>query len=186
MPKNANKLAQVVIHNLDEQHRKDRKQFTAFYNPKEISISQNVPWGSAGNKSAKFEFTHFEPKSFSCELFCDLYELRGDARTEFAEPLFYLAEPHGKKEYKLKVPRPCVCLFVWGRGIRFLGVIESVSIKYSMFLPNGVPCRATASLKLKEAKYLRNTRVERDARGRITGYGPVERGDRSGGTKRTI
>jgi hypothetical protein len=30
-------------------------------------------------------------------------------------------------------------------------VIESLEIKYTMFLPNGTPVRATCSVKLKEA-----------------------------------
>lgn len=180
MGKFPHQLDKVVIHNLD-----NHDQFSALYNPKEISIDQSVSWTAAKDRSqkGKFEFTHAQPKSFSCELFCDLYEARGDARVEFAEPLFDLAE--ARKYASGEGERPCVCLFVWGRGVRFLGVIESVSIKYTMFLATGIPCRATATIKLKEAKYMARTQVERDAKGRIVGYAHVERGDRSGGTGRT-
>ena len=33
----------------------------------------------------------------------------------------------------------------------FEGVIESVGMKYTMFLPSGMPVRATCSVKFKEA-----------------------------------
>ena len=36
-------------------------------------------------------------------------------------------------------------------GLAFRGVVSSVSTKYTMFLPDGTPVRATASVKLKQA-----------------------------------
>jgi hypothetical protein len=49
---------------------------------------------------------------------------------------------------------------VWGAGGPptdvlgggpFRGVIESLQTKYTMFLPNGTPVRATCNVKIKEA-----------------------------------
>jgi len=42
----------------------------------------------------------------------------------------------------------------WGTLPDFEGVLESVSTKYTMFLPNGTPVRATCSCKFKEASRL--------------------------------
>jgi hypothetical protein len=48
--------------------------------------------------------------------------------------------------------RPTRVMIAWSGGLpSFMGVIESVGMKYTMFLPSGTPVRATARLKFKEA-----------------------------------
>lgn len=46
---------------------------------------------------------------------------------------------------------PPVCLFIWGTYI-FKCIIERVSKKYTMFLPDGTPVRATLNITMKEYK----------------------------------
>jgi nucleoid-associated protein YgaU len=45
--------------------------------------------------------------------------------------------------------RPPKVMFTWG-GFKFTGFIESLTVRYTMFLPDGKPCRATANVSLKE------------------------------------
>ena len=44
--------------------------------------------------------------------------------------------------------RPPVCVFTWGRGSSFQGVVEGVAVGYTMFLPDGTPVRATCSFRI--------------------------------------
>jgi hypothetical protein len=44
-----------------------------------------------------------------------------------------------------------VATFYWSGEPRFRGVIASVGVKYTMFLPNGIPVRATANVEVKQA-----------------------------------
>ncbi len=44
---------------------------------------------------------------------------------------------------------------------RFVGVFESVSVKYTMFMPGGRPVRATASVKLIEAERMESPKKKR-------------------------
>lgn len=44
-----------------------------------------------------------------------------------------------------------VTAFYWGGMPRFKGVVESLAVKYTLFLPDGTPTRATVSLRMKEA-----------------------------------
>jgi nucleoid-associated protein YgaU len=44
--------------------------------------------------------------------------------------------------------------FVWGQGLSFVAVVESVSQKFTLFAPNGVPLRATLSVTFREYKTL--------------------------------
>jgi hypothetical protein len=48
--------------------------------------------------------------------------------------------------------RPHMCVVTWGTTVpTFKCVIESLSVKYTMFSDQGVPLRATCTVKLKEA-----------------------------------
>lgn len=44
-----------------------------------------------------------------------------------------------------------VAAFYWGGSPWFRGVIESLSVKYTLFLPSGTPTRATVNLRMKQA-----------------------------------
>jgi hypothetical protein len=44
--------------------------------------------------------------------------------------------------------------FQWGSGLSFVAVVESVSQKFTLFAPNGVPLRATLSVTFREYKTL--------------------------------
>ncbi len=50
------------------------------------------------------------------------------------------------------VKRPPMIAVVWGsKQSTFKGVVESMNVKYTMFLEDGTPRRATVSLKMKRA-----------------------------------
>jgi len=54
-----------------------------------------------------------------------------------------------------KMRRPPMCIFVWSKVFpAFKGVITQLSTKYTMFLPDGTPVRATVSLQMKQADKL--------------------------------
>lgn len=44
--------------------------------------------------------------------------------------------------------------FAWGQGLSFVAVVESVSQKFTLFSPNGLPLRATLSVTFREYKTL--------------------------------
>jgi len=121
---------------------------TALFNPKELSLSKSVPWqeqdGSKGN-SGELEFSGAKARSMSLELFFDTYEEKKNVYDLHISPLLELSEVMSDPK------RPPKVVFTWGKFPRFVGVIESCSVKYTMFLADGTPVRATASVKLKEA-----------------------------------
>jgi hypothetical protein len=51
-----------------------------------------------------------------------------------------------------------MCTFTWGNGGMpvFKGVVASLNVKYTLFLPTGIPCRATVNLKMTQAAELLN------------------------------
>lgn len=129
---------------------------TAQYNPKELGIDKSVPWQKSPTSSGdqpELQFTSAEGRSMSFELFFDEYESGGNVHAKYVEPLLAMTRVMDpSKSAPEDKRRPTRVSISWGAGIPpFEGVLESVSTKYTMFMPGGRPVRATVSLKLTEA-----------------------------------
>jgi len=125
--------------------------FHSQFNPKEIQVTQTVPWKkhrSSRPDAPTLEFTDAEPRTLLAELDFDSSAGGTDVHQAIA-PLEQLALVDPALE------RPPLVQFEWGGFPVFKGVIESVDVKYTLFLPNGTPVRATASIGLKEAARVR-------------------------------
>lgn len=139
----------------------------AQYNPRELQVDRTIPWSkpSGTNKTGnakgtpgqiKLEFTGAEGRSMSVELLFDGVEQKEAGGKKVAqaiadlETLASVRKVDGKKDDER---RPFHCIVQWGdRGLpTFKCVIESLQIKYQMFDDSGLPLRATATVKLKEA-----------------------------------
>lgn len=126
--------------------------FEAQFNPTEISITKPVPWKK--HKSSKgdaptLEFTGAEPRTLEAELLFDTFQA-GTNVQDLIAPLEKLATVDPAKK------RPPLVSFSWGSSFPvFRGVIESIGVKYTLFLPDGTPVRATCNVKFKEAGSVR-------------------------------
>ncbi len=134
----------------------------AHYNPKELQVDKNIPWNKvnqanqANNNGIHLEFTGAEGRSMSVDMLFDGYETGGMAGKKTVsqaiadlETLASVIDPTSTDENKR---RPRLCVVVWGSGMpTFRCVIESLSTKYTMMTTDGVPLRATCTVKLKEA-----------------------------------
>jgi len=91
-------------------------------------------------------------------LFFDTYELKLDVRlftdriTGWDAGSMFSQLPDAVKglmDIDSDLHAPPVCLFIWGAFI-FQCIIERVSKRFTMFLPEGFPVRATLNVTLKE------------------------------------
>jgi hypothetical protein len=136
-------LEKAKLMNVDKNTTQD-----VLFNPKEYSVQKSVQWEphkSPGLDLPEQEFTSGNPSVLSVELFFDTYEDKKDVRKEHTEKIMTLALVDADKH------RPPLVMFSWG-GFQFKGVIESLTLRYTMFLPDGKPCRATANLSIKESE----------------------------------
>lgn len=119
---------------------------TAMFNPKELQIDKSVSWSPAGahDENPTQEFKEPQSSTLAVTLYFDTYETKADV-SGLVKPLELMAT------MDKGLGRPPLCLFTWGTGIKFQGVFESVSQKYTMFLSNGKPVRAEVSVKMKSA-----------------------------------
>ena len=56
-----------------------------------------------------------------------------------------------------------VAAFYWSGIPRFRGVVENLSVKYTLFLPDGTPVRATVNLRMKQAAGAMNKKESQEA-----------------------
>jgi nucleoid-associated protein YgaU len=135
----------------------------ALFNPNQVTITKNANWElvpTAGRDAAESQYTFGAPATLTVDLFFDTYETGLDVRV-YTEPLARLATMDGSKH------RPPLCRLLWGRGIFFQGVLESVTQTFTLFLDLGTPVRATLNCtfrewisKLEERKRLKMTSVD--------------------------
>lgn len=146
-------LTKLSIASLDD----TSLQVEAQFNPKELSIDKSVAWSKHANSkgdSPELEFTGADGRSLSFELMFDGYETNTNVETSFVDKLLTMAKARDHKSRDEAMRRPHKVAVRW--GIRqFEGVIESMSTKYTMFAPDGVPLRCTVNLKFKEAESLK-------------------------------
>ena len=126
------------------------------FNPKEYSIQKSATWSRPTNKSAKSstkpEFGGVQPQSMSMELFFDDWENENADLLDDIKTLLGWLKPTEESINK-KTPQPQILKLHWGSNhslSEFKGFLKSVSVKYTMFKPDGKPVRATASIALEE------------------------------------
>ena len=125
---------------------KDEKTEVIF-NPAEYSLEKGNQFASAplpGLSNPVFSFVSGEADTLTMELFFDTYTNNGGSNVrDETDKIARLLEI----DPELHAPPP-VC-FSWGKLI-FNAVIERLSQRFTMFLENGVPVRATLNITFKE------------------------------------
>lgn len=132
------------------------RRIEALFNPKEYAISKSVPWNpqaTAGLDAPEMQFTTGQGESLDLELFFDTYESGSSARNH-TQSLHQLAmiDPD--------LHRPPQVLVTWGQ-LSFRGVVESINHRFTMFLEDGTPVRATCKLTLRESRDAKTQEQER-------------------------
>jgi hypothetical protein len=124
---------------------------SAQYNPKELQYDRTVNWHA--KDQGQMEFNNVEGRGMTVELFFDGFETHQSVQPHCAA-LERLAMPIEPDSPENERKRPHICVVKFGElkdGIpKLTCVIESLTVKYTMFAPTGVPLRATCTLKLKE------------------------------------
>lgn len=149
----------------------------ALFNPNEISLSRSVNWeqqrlASQGGPSSSYiqqEFRSVEAETFSIELFFDTYESRSSATTlrRTATALLPTSPFQGRDatdvrrhtdkvaqlaEVDRQLHRPPRCRLKWGAFDIFTGVLTSLQQRFTLFLEDGTPVRATLTCDFVEAR----------------------------------
>jgi nucleoid-associated protein YgaU len=137
----------------------------ALFNPSEISLTRSAKWEQQqtvgqSTSSVEQEFRSVDAETFSIELFFDTYESRsgglsaaGAAATFLPASLVSGLQATDVRQYTDQIAqlvqvdaelhRPPVCDLRWGVFDIFTGVLTTLTQRFTMFLEDGTPVRAT-------------------------------------------
>jgi LysM repeat protein len=142
----SSKLKKAYIAVLNAQG-KTQDEIPILFNPREYSLNKSNKFQDTtipGLSSPITQFVSGSAESLTMDLFFDTYEKRTDVR-EYTDKIDTLLK------IDKDIHAPPICEFIWG-GKPFKAVVERVNKKFTMFLSDGVPVRATLSVTFKEYK----------------------------------
>lgn len=131
------------------------------FNPAEFSVEKSNQFAEItipGLGSSMFQFVRGGARTLTMDIFFDTYEEGIDVRI-FTDRITgwdisglignFPAPLGGLMDIDSDLHAPPICLFIWGTYI-FPCIIERATKKFTMFLPTGIPVRATLSVTLRE------------------------------------
>ncbi len=155
--------------------RQQQGSIEALFNPSEISLTRSAVWqqqqtvGQAASNGAAVEqeFRSIDAEQFSIELFFDTYGSRSDLVTGASAAASFLPASliPGRQssdvrqytdqiaklvEMDTELHRPPVCDLRWGVFDIFTGVLTNLTQRFTLFLDDGTPVRATLTCDFTE------------------------------------
>jgi nucleoid-associated protein YgaU len=148
----------AIIENLDA-----KETLKCRFRPKEYTFTKNNSWPKdqkAGHNSPVLSFGGGQPATLQMELMFDTYTEASDGATpkdvrkEYIDKLWKMmyVVKELKEKQKNKKGRPPKVRFTWGKAWTFEAVITSLKIKFTLFLPDGTPVRATADVTFQQVQ----------------------------------
>lgn len=131
------------------------RRIEVMFNPPEYSTAVNVKWAEKEGSPPEFKGSDFD--KFNITLLFDTYESGVDVREDHTDKSGKKIKGT-KRIIELTFPseagknskNPPMCLFSWGK-FNFKGYVEKVDQKFTMFLPDGIPVRATVTVTMRPA-----------------------------------
>ena len=131
------------------------------FNPQEYSLTKGAEFAEIpvyGIDSPILQFIRGQAETISLELFFDTTE---DGMGENVTDVRDLTKPfYQLVKIQPKTHAPPRIRFIWGQGLSFNAVVDSVQQSFDLFNPNGIPLRATLTLSMKEYKTLEEQLAE--------------------------
>jgi nucleoid-associated protein YgaU len=129
---------------------------TVQFNPAEYTLAKGAQIAEIaipGIDSPILQFVRGQNEKLTLDLFFDTTE-EGMGEETFKDvrdrtgPVYQLVKIQGKTHAPPRVT------FVWGQGLSFHAIVESIQQKFTLFNPKGIPLRATLSVTFREYKTL--------------------------------
>jgi nucleoid-associated protein YgaU len=115
------------------------------FNPGQYGLDKSNRFaeiGVPGRGAPTLQFVSGNGRTLSLELFFDTYERQSDVR-DWTNAIY------GLLSIRATTHVPPICTFRWG-DFSFRGVVEQVSGRFTLFLADGTPVRATLTLSMRE------------------------------------
>lgn len=156
----SNGFVKAEIENVDQPSDK----VVCMFNPREYSFTKQNSWRENNQKGAnvgRLEFGGGAPAKLTLQLLFDTYEAHsngsrqlnqaGDDVRRYTRPLWDMMKvSERKRNATTGRGEPPRVRFTWGTMWSFEAVIESITQKFTLFLEDGTPVRATLDVAFKQ------------------------------------
>jgi hypothetical protein len=129
--------------------------FEVQFNPGEYTLEKSVQLAEIaipGLDSPLLQFVRGQNERLTLDLFFDTTRdgMGPDATpvTDLTDPFYLLVKQQPASHAPPRIS------FIWGEGLQFRAVVESVRRQFTLFNPDGVPLRATLTVTFREYKTL--------------------------------
>ncbi len=142
-------LEEATITNLS-----DQVVVHCIFRPKEYIIAKQNQWTPAKAAGAHVEppkFNGGQPKTLQVDLMFDTYEAGTDVRQTTSQLWGMMKLTPKRKDRATGKSEPPHVEFRWGRMWSFKSVITSISEKFTLFTPAGMPVRSIVTLQMLQA-----------------------------------
>jgi len=142
-------LAEATITNLS-----DNMSVTCIFRPKEYTFAKQNQWTpgkAAGASMRPPKFNGGQPKTLQVELMFDTYEAGMDVRDVTGKLWKMMKVTPKRKDRATGKSEPPHVEFRWGQLWSFKAVITSLSEKFTLFMPTGMPVRSIVTLQMLQA-----------------------------------
>lgn len=150
-------LAQAVIKTIDG----EKIEVKCLFNPKEYTFAKTNSWPKDQKAAANTPVLNFgggNPATLQMDLLFDTYQNSRnsgeskDVRTVYINDLWKMmfVDKQLAEKKKNKQGRPPKVQFTWGKAWSFEAVMTSLSVTFTLFLPDGTPVRATARVQFQQ------------------------------------
>jgi hypothetical protein len=123
------------------------------FNPKELSLTKSAKWNRDAQPNAKKsgppQFKGSDPAKLALEMFLDATDTMDDKVVKTVEKLFSCCVATEDTRQQGKGSPPWV-IFKWGGMTGFPAYVASVTAKYTLFTPGGMPVRAVCTVNIEE------------------------------------
>ena len=144
-------LVKASITNLDTD-----ESVEVMFNPTDYNFSKTNNWQPSKKKGANvppLEFNGGNPTDLKVTLMFDTYETGDDVRDAYTNAIWTMAMVNSQKiDPKTKKGQPPQVEFRWGTMWSFKAVIASISQKFTLFLPDGTPVRASLDITFRQTE----------------------------------
>lgn len=137
-------------------------RITVQFNPAEYTLSKGAQIAEIaipGIDSPVLQFIRGQNEKLTLELFFDTTQFgMGESPVkdvrDLTTPVYQLVKIQSVTHAPPRIR------FVWGKGLSFRAIVESVQQKFTVFNPSGVPLRAALSVAFREYKTLEEQLLE--------------------------
>lgn len=127
---------------------------SVLFNPTDYQVSKSNQFSEVavpGLSAPLLQFGRGNAQTLTMQLFFDTYDPRyadnryspGQDVTNFTEKVTDLMKLNAE------LHAPPICQFSWGH-FTFVGVVQQADVRFTLFMPSGVPVRATVQVTFKQ------------------------------------